>query len=247
MKPHLPAWLTLTALMSSHTLAASPVKSGIDSPPDFADSAHVFNGCHVSAVAYVLRFRAAFPQEKAHVFVLSAQNRIEPHSLAVVSWRGAWWAREEMWGVFPLSCTVAKIRDPEQLERVADAVFARRWLADQKLGGRSKLTGPQPLSTPHRLSAVRLAATMLGCASQLCWIRSEGAEVPVLFFRPETGTIALYDPASGTASAECANTDTPAIVAAVAVRLGYAGATVRLEPPLLAANMGPPSRSLGVH
>ena len=79
-------------------------------PPVFADAAHVANGCYISAVAYLAKFSTAFPAERGEpaAFVLpSAGGSNQPHTLAIVSWRGEWWARDEYFGVVPLGFSSA--------------------------------------------------------------------------------------------------------------------------------------------
>ena len=71
------------------------------------------------------------------------------------------------------------------------------------------------------------AAQLLPCPGQIFWVRCGRSEVPFLFFQPTTGVIAVYDPANGTATAECTPTDIPGVVAMVATRLGYTVAAIR--------------------
>jgi hypothetical protein len=55
-----------------------------------------------------------------------------------------------------------------------------------------------------------------------------------LFFQPAVGVIAVYDPATGTATAECERRSIPTIVTMVASRLGYSVVAVSPDPQFAA-------------
>src|SRR5690349_17649388 len=60
-------------------------------PPAFPDAQHVLNGCYISTLAYVTRFRAAFPSERAQPLTVELKQFHGRHTIAVMTWRGAWW------------------------------------------------------------------------------------------------------------------------------------------------------------
>lgn len=74
------------------------------------------------------------------------------------------------------------------------------------------------------------AAAVLPCASELCWVVGGREDIPVLLFRPSPRLICVYDPLTGTGQAESDCAQTPSLVKAFAVALGYRVDHVRVEP-----------------
>ena len=66
-------------------------------------------------------------------------------------------------------------------------------------------------------------------AHTIYWVRDGKREIPLVFFRPAPGQIAVYDPAFGTGVAKCSQPDDAKVVAAVASRMGYRADVVRAE------------------
>jgi hypothetical protein len=218
-------------------------------PPVFPDVVHVANGCYVSAVTYVARFSAAFPAERAEpaAFVLpNAGGGDQPHTLAIVSWHGEWWARDEYFGVVPLGCPSASPWNPRLAQLRADAGF-RRVAASQRreaVALREKtLRPPGRMGPDWRLAEVLAAQGILPFPSQIHWLHDGMRLIPFLYFRPGADRFAVYDPAIGTASAVSLAGDEASLVAAAVTRLGYA-----LHRPLAKqgfAALPPPMVALG--
>lgn len=206
--------------------AASPTRD--DAPPAFPDTAHVPEGCLISTLAYLARFQLSFPDETGQPLTVALPGRDLPHTIALVSWRGQWWARDEYSGAFALRLPVRGAPDTERLRTAAEASLQRLSVRQLRFGRIAPQTErSRTLSTARRCQAVATAADLLPCTSRLFWVRSDGTELPFLFFEPTAGHIAVYDPASGTATAECAASDPQKIVSLVATRLGYMVEAVR--------------------
>lgn len=204
--------------------------AGVIPPPVFPDVVHVANGCYISAVVYAARYRAAYPGEQAEVAAIPMTNAgglVKPHTLAIMSWRGGWWARDEYYGVIDLREPSVRPWNPAAVRRRAEASSRRRY-ARLLAGGAPARTADAPPSgrpeTEWRLDQVEAARRLLPVPSELHWLRTGSTAVPLLYFRPRPNSpaFAVYDPASGTASAEAAVRDSAQLVAAVARRLGYA-------------------------
>jgi hypothetical protein len=225
--------ITATVPLPAAHVSATP-------PPHYPDRTHVFNGCRLSALAYLAKFTAEFPSEHGQPLVLSMRNadgQVRPHTLAVITWQGEWWCRDEYFGVFPLKCAADGASNPEQLTAIAERMYERH-AQDVLRQPNAQLppTVPAQLSPAQRLRDVQNATALIPVPHMIYWIRDGRREVPVMFFRPSAGEIAVYDPSFGTGTARCANTDDAKIVAVVAQRLGYRADSVRAEPaPLTGA------------
>ncbi|MEJ1970965.1 MAG: hypothetical protein WDM96_00090 [Lacunisphaera sp.] len=53
------------------------------------------------------------------------------------------------------------------------------------------------------------------------WVKDGAREIPLVFFRPTPGVIAVYDPVHGTGLTECAGGNDAKITALIAARFGY--------------------------
>lgn len=224
--PYVAAFL-LVMISATPASAAGPRAT----PPAHPDAIALRNGCFVSTAAYLARFQAEYPQERAAPLTVELRDYDGQHTIAVVSWRGAWWGRDSSLGVFPLGATVAAQPAPERLHATASAALARQAIREERRGhdpyGKHPTT---PLSQPERAAMVREAATILPQASELFWVASDRDEVPLLFFRPDPDWIAVYDPLTGTARARCPAGSPGEIIKAVALRLGYRAEHVRRDP-----------------
>ncbi|MDP3073101.1 MAG: hypothetical protein Q8N18_22600 [Opitutaceae bacterium] len=218
-------------------LSAARAAPGPATPPDFPDTTHVREGCYISSVAYVARFAAEFPGEFGAP--CSVHPRIYPkrHTVALVTWAGEWWLRDEFAGVMRLNLPAASREITETVRRRAEVTLDRR-VRGLTSSERARilslgLHGSRTLDAAHEIAE---AARLLPYASALYRVESNGREIPVLFFRPSPGWIALYDPHFGTATAETDSPRDAAIVEAIAERLGYRVTSVRRDfGPLLAA------------
>jgi len=110
----------------------------------------------------------------------------------------------------------------ERLEAEAEIALDRH-ARDLVRTGMISLTAPAPsrLSAQQRAREVSTARTMLPFATEQFRVVSGREEIEFLFFRPAAGCIAVYDPISGTASAETTSTNGAKIVELIATRLGY--------------------------
>jgi hypothetical protein len=196
-------------------------------PPLFPDVAHVANGCYVSAVVYLAKFAGAFPLERGEpaAFVLpNADGEQRSHTLAVISWQGEWWARDEYFGVVALDLPSDRSWDPALAQRRIDAGFRRQ---AQRLNTRSgrphREVAPSPRSlTPEwRLAEIMVAQRLLPFPSEIYWLCGGRSAVPFLYFRRNQAGFGVYDPAIGTGAATSTLLDGAILVAAVAQRLGY--------------------------
>lgn len=202
-------------------------------PPVYATSVHAYNGCHIATLAYLKRFRADFPDEVAEALHITMQNSDGPrtgHTMALVSWRGAWWCRDDRLGVFRIDAPIGESADSRRLKAAAERALDERMSGGTRV--RSEAVVPAVLTSDtaaNRHEEVRKAARLLPLPSATFWVREGRTEKPVLFFRLATNVIAVYDPLHGTAVAETAETEAAAVVRLVAARLGYKVSSVRAE------------------
>jgi hypothetical protein len=197
-------------------------------PPVFPDIAHVANGCYLSAVVYLAKFTAAFPAERGEPapFVLPNGDGVNrAHTLAVISWRGEWWVRDEYFGVVALGCSTARPWDPRWAQQRADAGF--RLVADRlrRQGGEVRReTAPtaRNLTPAWRWAELSAARRLLPFPAEIYELRSGPRSIPFLYFRTGGDGFAVYDPAIGTAAATAHVQDGSVRVTAVAERMGYA-------------------------
>ncbi len=202
---------------------------------------HVPNGCHLSTLAFLARYAAEYPNERGKPVVVAMRNadgRTRPHTLAVVSFRGVLWCRDEYFGVFPLDLRASA--EPG-LRRLVDRIeprlekHARLHLA--RPAALQPIVAPRHLASAEALAFVRTAAAIMPVPARVFWIRSGADETPALMFRPSRGEIAVYLPAHGTCVAECDIPSDTRVVEMVAERLGYRDATVRADSALPSAGL----------
>ncbi|MBL9199047.1 MAG: hypothetical protein JNL39_01020 [Opitutaceae bacterium] len=219
-------------LTPAHLPAAQP---GPSSPPDYPDALHLPEGCLISTLAYLATFAAEFPGEQRAPFTTLLPHNGQHHTVALVTWAGEWWLRDEFLGVIPLKVSAGSGDHMERATQAAGAVLGREakrlTLAQRRhiaaAGGGLDAT-----------QAVAHAARLLPVPADVYVVTSGGREFPLLFFRPSPGAIAVYDPRHGTAVAETASPHAAAIVREVAQRLGYGVTSVRLDQSRLLASAG---------
>jgi hypothetical protein len=230
-------WLLILLLMSSHESTAgdsnvtsdegatlSATADGAVIPPDFPDDQHVINGCYISTMAYIAKLKTSFPAERAEPLTIFPRHggvRRKPHTLALFTWRGQWWIRDEFFGLKSVRLPVKPAITPERVAvRVAGMCEKDSlWLLAQ--GKVQPLGAAAELSLEQKLAAVIFAASVLPYDTELYWVRCKTSRTPMLFFRPHRGAIAVYDPQHGTALAESNTADGRKIVPLVAQKLGY--------------------------
>ncbi len=224
------ALLFAFVVTSSFARAELPEPVSASAPPSFPDTIHMENGCYLSALVYIAHFTAAFPKERAVPLTVRPRNFHEPHTIALLSWNGRWWGRDEYCGVFEVRSAVGNGTVTASVRSTAEAAlgFHSSQLARR---GRVTIAPPTPPDLPlaHRARDVTVARMLLPIATEQYWIRSGGREIPLLFFRPTPDRVAVYDPQNGTATAETTVTDAAQIVALVAARLGYRCESVHRE------------------
>lgn len=211
------ALLAAPASLSARSSASAPNHT----PPAYPDAIHVNRGCYVSTAVYLARFNREFPHECAESVTVAPAGFDGRHTIAVLTWNGAWWGRDEFSGVFPLGCDVTTAPDPVSLSSRAQAVLARVARRQLGRGAIAGVAGPARLSAGERERDVRMAAALLPFRSRCYRVRCGHEDRLFLFFQPAAGQIAVYEPTHGTATAACKSTDIPTVVRAVALRLGY--------------------------
>lgn len=232
--------LVASLVLSVATATAATTKATAeDAPPFFNDAAHVLNGCHLSSIAYLARFTAEFPAERGEPVVLIVPNGDgvkRPHTIALLTWKGTWWGRDEYFGVFRIGARVDSGVTADDLTDRATTLISRiSSRASRNAGYRRPPVATGRLSSAELSREATVAASLIPHPSTTYWITDGGREYPLVFFRPSPGTIAVYDPHRGTGVAECAATDDSRVVAMVAARLGYNASSVRAEVPALPA------------
>ena len=212
-------------------------------PPNFPDMVHVANGCYVSAAAYIARFRAACPAERAEpaaVVLPNADGLSRPHTVAIVSWHGSWWARDEYYGLVDLRSPSARPWDPATVTRRIERAFRHRAAGQPQRQPDRVPDGADPRE--WRLGHIEAARMLLPVESCVIWMRSGLDDLPFLFFRrAEDGGFAVYDPGFGTVQAVSRLREPDTLVAAVAERLGYPAAAPEV-PDVRAAMARPGGR-----
>jgi hypothetical protein len=224
--------LSFTLLASSFvpTFATGRTGTAPSLPPEFPDAVHVPEGCYLSAFAYLHRFRAEFPDERGQPLTLEPRSFDRMHTVALITWHQRWWIRDEFFGLMELGKRVGSEGVTSEVHALAQATFDRRALTLTRRT-RARLAEAESRKTDfvNRVSEVATAAQILPCASERFWVRSGNREIPLLFFRPAPGVIAVYHPVHGTATAETKLTESSEIVACVAIKLGYPIASIRRD------------------
>jgi hypothetical protein len=210
-----------TARADSAVPAAPPPVA----PPHFTIHEHVFNGCHLSTIAFLARFHADFPAEHGEAIIIFFRNasRVrKAHTVALVSWRGSWWCRDEYFGVMALGRKVEPHPDRARLTERLQVVLERR--AHEFMdtaGGERPAEAPAELTGAERFHQAVVATRIIPFPSRIYWVGHGRGAVPVVFFRTGPAEIGLYDPAYGTCVATCALQDDARVVGLAAARLGY--------------------------
>jgi len=235
---------TVTVPLARASARISNPSTALLAPPAYPDSAHVLNGCALSTLRFLTQYLSDFPAERGETLVVTMRNAdgsIQPHTIALISWQGQAWCRDEYYGVFPLDCTAESQPNLDRLSARAERNLEKHAQMMVRTGQAAARTEPPAqLSAEQNLRDVTTAARLIPYATKIFWVRSGNRELPMAFFRPDGRRIAVYDPVHGTSTAECASTDDAKIVLLVASRLGYRAESVRPElipsqPALLAS------------
>lgn len=199
-------------------------------PPAYPDEIHVPNGCQLSTIRYLARFRSDYPDERGEILPVCMPNTNRDHAVALITWHGQLWCRDEYFAVFPLEWRAESRPSTGELVRRTEALLrqhAARLI--HRIGAPEAQIAWERMSARQRLATVVQAARIIPFPTTLFWIRSGAREIPVVFFRPTGQHIAVYDPWNGTCFGECACRDDAKVVLQVANRLGYVVDGIRAE------------------
>ena len=221
--------MTLSSTLPAHARDQGPQQA----PPSFPDQAHVCNGCHLSTMRYLAHFLAQYPDERGEPLVINMRNAdrtMRMHTMALVSWRGQAWCRDEYFGVFALGIAFGSEADSDRLAaRVERLYHSHSQDVIRSAGMPRRPDSPDEMSSDDRLQQVTLATQIIPYHSTIYWLKSGREEFPVAFFRPSARQIGVYDPINGTSLAECSIRDDAKVVSLVAGRLGYRPDHVRRD------------------
>ena len=218
-------WMTPLAAESRDFIASRHPTAALTSstiPPDYPDQHHVTNGCYISAHGYIAKFKTAFPEEQAEpLTILPRRGGLrKPHTVALISWRGRWWLRDENFGIKSVRLPVSPSITPERIaDRVAGICGQDLMTLVQVNSGSSHVASE--FSLEQRLSDVHAAAAIIRGEAEVYLVHSGATRIPMLYFPLRPGVVAVYDPQYGTALATCNTTDGLKIVPLVAQTLGY--------------------------
>lgn len=234
--------LMATSILASRAPAAAVAPLA---PPSYPDASHVPNGCHLSTISFLAKFRSDFPGERGEPLVIEMLNPDglrRSHTIALVSWKGMAWGRDEYFGVFALGRPYGAATDPATLAKAAEETYQRHAARLVRRDGMPQRPGdPADLTPAEQLREVTKAARIIPVPTTLYWAREGNHTVPLVFFRPQNGQVAVYELSHGTCVAACSVRDDAKVVSLVAARLGYqfGGALSNLSAPrnsLLADN-----------
>ena len=202
-------------------------------PPSYPDAAHVPNGCHLSAIRYLSRYLSDFPGERGEPLVINmvnADRSRKMHTMALISWHGQAWCRDEYFGAFALGCPLVARPNLARLSARAEACYQEHArMLIHMAGMTQRREASEDLSSEDRFHEVTQAAWIIPFPTTIFWVRSGREEFPVAFFRPGGRQVAVYDPMNGTSVAKCSILDDAKVVSLVAARLGYRSDGVRRE------------------
>ncbi len=152
------------------------------------------------------------------------------HTMALISWRGRAWCRDEYFGVFTLGCPFEAKPNLDRLSAKAEACYQGHVQMATHFGGAAqRREEPEDLSPEERLREVNVATRIIPYPASIFWVRCGREELPVAFFRPGGRQVAVYDPLQGTSLAECSISDDAKVVSLIAARLGYSSEGVRRQ------------------
>jgi hypothetical protein len=220
-RPALVAFLLILPAAGTSTFAR---------PPSYREARPVVNGCHISTLVFTARYRTEFPDERCEAARIELRDHGGVginHSIALMTWRGEWWCRDDLLGVARLGVSVTAGEDVVQLANRAERILDR---VEERLARSRRLRGApfgDNPSIPARLREISAAAALLGSPSRIFWVQAGGREIPVLLYRPAAGEIAVYEPTLGSCLGTIDERNDARVVRLVAERLGYVVAEVR--------------------
>jgi len=230
--------LTLSLLMTAILAPQAQAAQGTPlAPPSYPDASHVANGCHLSTIRFLSKFRSDFPGERGAPLVIEMPNPDgvrRSHTIAVLSWKGMAWGRDEYFGVFALGRPYGAATDPATFLRAAEETYQRHAARVSRRDGMpQRPDDPADLTSAEQLREVTKAARIIPVPTAIYWARKGNHAVPLVFFRPQSGQVAVYDLTHGTCLAACSVRDDAQVVSLFAARLGYqfAGALSNVSAP----------------
>ena len=118
-----------------------------------------------------------------------------PHTIALLSWQGQWWCRDEYFGVFTLDRPVEAKPDMKQLVLRAETMLEKHVKTVMRTAvAASRSAPPTSMSSEQRLREVAVVARTVPFSTTIFWVKCGSRELPVAFFRPTAQQIAVYDP-----------------------------------------------------
>ncbi len=226
-RAHLCGLMLAIALTEIFLLPSVTGEDALSGPPCYPDSVHVLNGCHLSTIRYLAQFKSEYPSERGDVLVISTSDADRNHAVALITWHGQLWCRDEYFGVFSLDSLEPRPNSEVLVDRIENILRERAAQSGHKGGGPNTHLARGSISKDQRLVEVVRAKQIVPFCTTLFWIRSKNQEIPMLFFRPASQRIAVYDPLHGTCIASCECHDDSRIVSYVAVKFGYSVDGVR--------------------
>lgn len=202
-------------------------------PPSYEIPA-IPNGCHISTLAYLHRFRADHPAERATDVRILRRNDSGcevSHNIALFSWENSWWCRDDVLGFAALERPVRGDDNLAELTKLAETVLDRlearaaKRSAHLRRGARATVRSAPAIDDAE---AITRAAAVLPVASTPYTIGVGRDTRTVLFYRTDANDIALYEPSLGSCVARVSGGSDLAVVRVVARKLGFDPATVRL-------------------
>jgi hypothetical protein len=228
--------LAIAAAVAVPAARADPLPDDsvtLPGPPSYPEDTHVFNGCHLSTIRYLARYLSEFPGESGMPLLIKMRNADGPkrmHTLALVSWKGQAWCRDEYFGVFALGCPYEAQPNLKRLVSKAEILLERHAQTMVRTSGKPlRPNAPEQMSPEQRIRAVKAAVGIIPYPSTIFWVQCGHQELPVAFFRGEGRQVGVYEPNCGTCLAECSIRDDAKVVSLVAARLGYRPEGIRRE------------------
>ena len=158
------ALVITTALTAPFALAAdipADTATAPSAPPSYPDDSHVFNGCHLSTIRYLARYLSQYPGERGEPLVINLRNAdgaIRTHTIALISWQGQSWGRDEYFGVFALRCPFeAQPNFKRLISRAESRLEQHAQMLVRAEGMPLRPEAPERLSSEQRIREVRMA------------------------------------------------------------------------------------------
>ena len=160
--------LAIAAAVAVPAARADPLPDDsvtLPGPPSYPEDTHVFNGCHLSTIRYLARYLSEFPGESGMPLLIKMRNADGPkrmHTLALVSWKGQAWCRDEYFGVFALGCPYEAQPNLKRLVSKAEILLERHAQTMVRTSGKPlRPNAPEQMSPEQRIRAVKAAVGII--------------------------------------------------------------------------------------